>query len=69
VKRYAESLGVTTNYILGETETELPDMKTPPKRMVQVWQALHKVEQRNPARFAELCRFIVALGEAKDKAS
>lgn len=60
--RYAESLGVTVNYILGVGETELPHVQT----LMRLWQALQRIKLREPATFKVLHRLILNVAESKN---
>jgi hypothetical protein len=57
MKRYAESVGVTINYLMGEAEadpTMLPPLEASQQKQVWLWQALQQIECRKPATFDAL---------------
>ena len=65
MKRFADSLGVTINYLYGATDMEMPQIKASRQKILQLLQALNQLEQQQPAMFTLLCSFIAGLAESQ----
>ncbi len=67
MKLFADSLGVTINWLFGATEMEMPHIKASRQRLLRLWQGLHRLEQQHPATFDLLCSYVIGLAEAQKK--
>ncbi len=61
---FARALGVTIDYLYGVEDLELPDFKVTYEKTLKLLQAIHRLEELQPASFSLLYHFIVGLADS-----